>query len=142
MAINFFNEEISYTVRKKGKLRSWIGGVVGKEGRIAGELNFIFCNDGYLSKLNFKYLKHKTLTDIITFPYESEEGFVSGDIFISLPRVKENASIFKQGIEDELHRVMVHGVLHLIGYNDASASEKQTMREKEDYYLSALISVE
>lgn len=134
--INFFNENVSYIIRKKTELRKWIANTIEKEGKFAGNLNFILCDDDFLSEMNFKYLKHKTLTDIITFSYDDEQGLLSGDIFISLPRIKENAKKFSQKMEHELHRVMIHGALHLIGYNDSSPKEKVIMRDKEDFYLS------
>ena len=106
----------------------------------AGDLNFILCDDNYLAELNFKYLRHKSLTDILTFTTDGEPGCLNGDIYISFPRVMENALKFKQKSADELHRVMIHGVLHLIGYNDSTKSEKQLMHSKEDYYLALLNS--
>ena len=136
--INFFNENITYILRSKDTLRQWILNTIEEEGKVAGDLNFIFCDDIFLSNLNFKYLKHKSLTDILTFSFEDESGHLCGDIFISIPRVKENAREFKQKLADELHRVMIHGVLHLIGYNDSSKQEKTMMREKENFYLSIL----
>jgi rRNA maturation RNase YbeY len=107
------------------------------EGRVPGEFNFIFCDDEYLMQLNYKYLKHRTLTDIITFPVEDENSTLCGDIFISIPRVKENAGKFNQTTADELHRVMIHGILHLAGYHDKSKQEKEEMRRKENHYLEA-----
>jgi probable rRNA maturation factor len=139
--INFFSENISYVVRKKGALRKWISGAIEREGKVAGDLNFILCDDDYLAELNFKYLRHKTLTDILTFPLDDENGSICGDIFISLPRVRENAQKFNQRLEIELHRVMIHGVLHLIGYNDSSKTEKDEMHHKEDFYLNLLQAI-
>jgi probable rRNA maturation factor len=136
--INFFNESISYVIRKKGILRKWISTTIEREGKVGGELNFILCDDAFLSELNYKYLKHKTLTDILTFSFDDENGYLGGDIFISLPRVKENALKFNQRTEDELHRVMIHGVLHLIGYNDSSKQGKMEMRGRENFYLDLL----
>jgi len=136
--INFFNENVSYVIRKKGELRKWLTTVVESEGRVAGTLNLILCDDDILSELNYKYLKHKTLTDILTFSFEDQGGRLTGDIFISVPRVKENAIKFNQKVEDELHRVMVHGLLHLAGYNDMSSQDKIEMTKKEDYYLGLL----
>lgn len=98
-------------------------------------LSYIFCSDKYLQEINNQYLKHRTFTDIITFNYGAEEG-IEGDIFISINRVKENANKFKSDFDTELHRVIIHGVLHLIGYNDKTKTEKALMREKEDTYLS------
>jgi probable rRNA maturation factor len=133
--INFFTENISYVIRYKGALKKWISDTIDMEGKVAGDLNFILCDDDFLSAMNFKYLRHKTLTDILTFSLDDENGRLCGDIFISLTRVRENAVKFHQKVEDELHRVMIHGVLHLIGYNDSAKSEKVEMRGKEDFYL-------
>ena len=138
--INFFAENIQYVVRKKNQLRKWVVNTVEEEGKVPGDINFILCDDGYLSKLNYKYLKHKTLTDIITFPFIDEKNVLCGDIFISLPRVKENSKKFSEKLNEELHRVMIHGVLHLCGYKDSSEDEKKEMRAREDFYLARLNS--
>lgn len=98
-------------------------------------VNYIFCSDDYLREINIQYLKHKTYTDIVTFNYGTTDQ-IEGDIFISVDRVKENAQKFNTELETELHRVIIHGVLHLIGYSDKSKTEKALMREKEDTYLS------
>lgn len=132
---------IAYTIidkfefEKENELTSWIQFVLDQEERELGELNYIFCNDDYLHEINVKTLKHNTLTDIISFDY-SLGVVVSGDIYISHERVKENAKELGVVFTDELHRVMIHGVLHYCGYKDKSDSEKQLMRSKEDYYLS------
>lgn len=136
--INFFIENIRFLIRKKTSLRNWISGIIIREGKSPGCLNFILCDDEYLSELNVKYLKHSTLTDILTFPAENDQVIVSGDIYISLPRIRENAKKFKQKTERELHRVMIHGILHLLGYKDSTLKEKATMRNKEDHCLSEL----
>jgi probable rRNA maturation factor len=136
--INFFNERISYVVRKKRQLRKWLVMVAEHEGKLAGTLNYIICDDDYLAELNLKYLKHKSLTDILTFSFTDEVEIVKGDIFISLTRVRDNAKKYKQKVEVELYRVMVHGLLHLAGYDDASGPEKKLMRDKENYYLQLL----
>ena len=133
--MNFFNENIIYKIPKKDKLRKWLFNAIEKEGKVTGDLNFILCDDEFLSKLNYKYLRHKRLTDILTFGYNNETGLINGDIFISLPRVRENATIFKQSLEDELHRVMIHGILHLVGYNDKTQNDKIEMKDKENFYL-------
>jgi rRNA maturation RNase YbeY len=135
-AILFFTEEITFTLRDKKKLRKWIYVSIGREKSTIGSINFIFCSDAYLHDLNVKYLKHDTLTDIITFDYTEESGPLSGDIFISIDRVRDNAKQFGTGFVKELHRVMIHGILHLAGYKDKSAGDKAAMRVKEDYYLS------
>ena len=134
-SINFFSEKIRFKLPSERKTSNWIKSVIKKEGFSISEINFIFCSDERLSEINLQYLNHKTLTDIITFDY-SVEHQLQGDIFISIPRVKENALKFKVDLDSELHRVIIHGVLHLIGFSDNSKSEKATMREKEDACLS------
>jgi len=116
-------------------VKLWITKVILNEKFKKGAINYIFCDDAYLLEKNIKYLKHNTLTDIISFDY-SLGKIISGDIFISVDRVKENATLFKTHFTDELHRVMVHGVLHYCGYKDKTPAEKKLMRSKEDYYLS------
>ena len=116
-------------------LNLWLNSVIKEEGMIIGELVYVFCNDEYLLKKNIKFLKHNTLTDVITFDY-SEEEIISGDILISTERVIENAKIFNVNYLTELHRVMVHGLLHLLGYKDKIEKDANTMREKENYYLN------
>lgn len=138
--INFFNENIAYVIRSKRGLRNWILKAIDNEGKVAGDLNFILCDDGFLLELNKKYLQHNTLTDILTFSNDDENGCIGGDIFISFPRIKDNAITFNQRLEVELHRVMIHGVLHLLGYMDSSEKERTEMRDKEDFYLSILQS--
>jgi probable rRNA maturation factor len=133
--ILFFAEEIQFLFKDKNKIRHWIRNCLHEESKDLGTVNFVFCNDAYLLQLNIKYLGHHTLTDILTFN-NSEDGRISGDIFISIERVKENCVQYKTTFSDELHRVMVHGILHLCGYNDSLKSEKAAMRSKEDYYLS------
>lgn len=137
-SIHFFNEDIKYTLRGKSNIRKWIIATATEENFNAGEICIIFCSDQYLAKINRKYLKHRTLTDIITFPIMEVDTVISGDIFISVPRVRENAIKFGVRMEDELHRVIIHGVLHLLGYRDASKPEKAGMRLKENYYLERL----
>lgn len=135
--INFFPEGIKYTVKNKGIIRKWIKETIQREGyQKLGDLNFIFCNDEYLLKINQEYLNHDTLTDIITFDSSEFENQISGDIFISIERIRENAKNFKVSEYKELLRVMVHGVLHLCGYLDEEASEKETMTTMENKYLS------
>jgi len=99
-------------------------------------LNCVFCSDKYLVKLNNQYLKHNTLTDILTFDYSTDPESIHGEIYISIQRVKENAARFNESFDEELHRVIIHGVLHLTGYNDKSTTDKALMREKEEAYLS------
>lgn len=109
----------------------WINRVILSEEALLGNLNYIFCEDKYLLKINQKHLNHNTFTDIITFDY-SEGQVVSGDIFISTERVKDNAGIFSKTFQEELLRVMVHGILHLLGYNDKTRDEVIVMRNKEE----------
>lgn len=135
-SINFFSEKIRFKLAHPKKTVSWIKSVAKAEGASIKSLNYIFCNDDYLREINIRYLKHKTYTDIVTFNYGQLTEPLEGDIFISIDRVKENASKFSVDFEIELHRVIIHGILHLIGYNDKSKTEKLAMREKEDTYLS------
>ena len=116
-------------------LSLWINSVIKEERMVMGELVYILCNDEYLLKRNIQFLNHNTLTDVITFDY-SKDKIISGDILISTERVGENAKIFNVNYLTELHRVMVHGLLHLLGYNDKHEKEANTMREKENYYLN------
>ncbi|MCC2599514.1 rRNA maturation RNase YbeY [Sphingobacterium sp. FBM7-1] len=135
--ISFFNEDVDYKIKDKQKLRQWIASTVANEGggRV-GELNFIFCSDAYLLEINKKYLDHDTYTDIVTFDSSEKDGVIAGDIFISIDRTKENASKFDVSERDELHRVIIHGVLHLCGYLDKKKEDKALMTEKENEYLS------
>ena len=130
-----FNKEVVFQFQNEDFLVKWIGEVVEKENYREGELSFIFCSDAFLLEKNMEFLKHDTLTDIISFDY-TIGSLVSGDIFISIERVIENAAAFKVSFEDELHRVMVHGILHYCGYRDKERDDKELMRSKEDYYLS------
>jgi len=130
-----FNNLILWEVPVNKKVKNWIVKAILNENLKEGEVNYIFCDDNYLSELNIKYLKHNTLTDIISFDYTIGK-IISGDIFISIERVKENAEMFNTKYVDELHRVMIHGVLHYCGYKDKTDEEKTQMRAKEDYYLS------
>jgi len=115
----------------------WINSVIMEEGMIIGELVYVFCNDEYLLKKNIEFLNHNTLTDVITFDY-SEDKIISGDILISTERVVENAKIFNVNYLTELQRVMVHGLLHLLGYKDKIEKDANTMRKKENYYLTKI----
>ncbi len=136
-SINFHNEEIEFVLPKKKRIRKWIIHTSELEVKEVGDINIIFTKDNCLYALNIKHLRHDTLTDIITFDY-SAENEISGDIFISLERVKENAKEFGLPTLNELHRVIIHGILHLIGYKDKTKQQKLIMRAKEDYYLSLL----
>ena len=126
-----FNSETSFTLKNHKKLVKWIGDVISSEGFQVGEINYIFCNDSYLNKINQEFLNHDTFTDIISFDYTLGKE-VGGDIFISIERVLENAEKFNEVFETELHRVMIHGILHFMGYKDKTKKEKTLMRTKED----------
>lgn len=134
-AIQFFEEDISYKLKNKKSVRQWITETIQAEGFKLDHLNYIFCSDDYLLKINQQYLNHDTFTDIITFDNSSQKGVIAGDIFISIERIRENARLFKTAETDELHRVIVHGTLHLLGYGDKSATAKKKMTLKEDFYL-------
>ena len=134
--IEFFNEDISFQIDSPNQIRSWIEQVISTEKCITGDINYIFTSDNYLLSINQEYLQHNSFTDIITFDQSSDPLTISGDIYISIERVSSNALQFDQSFEMELRRVLVHGVLHLIGYNDKSSEEKSEMRKKEEAYLS------
>lgn len=133
--IQFHTEDIDFHLEKENSFLLWIKKCIEEEGQEHGNINYIFCSDDYLHALNVEYLSHDTLTDIITFNYNTEEQ-IAGDIFISIDRVTENAKELKVSMEDELSRVMIHGVLHLLGYDDKGAENQATMRAKEDFCLT------
>lgn len=134
-AIRIFTEDIDFKLSAQAKVKSWLKAVIQEESHRLGELSFIFCSDEYLLGINQQYLNHDTYTDIITFDNSEEQGLISGDIFISIDRVRDNASQFGVTEKDETHRVMVHGTLHLLGYPDKGAAAKKKMTAKEDQYL-------
>lgn len=138
MPINFFVQNISFSLKKKNAVKKMLLFLIAKEKKKAGDISFTFCNDAFLLALNKKFLKHNTLTDIITFQYPSKE--LSSEIFISVPRIKENAKTFNTSFENELHRVMIHGILHLCGYKDKTAAKKKEMRKKENHYLASFFA--
>ena len=172
--ISFNSEDIQFNLKNKTKLKSWIVYTIEKKKQKAGDISFVFCSDAFLLEMNKEYLNHDTYTDIITFDYSSDSsatgksplpplkrGNISGDIFISIDRVQENADKFSpigvsastqnaQGdkkrkkssnFEDELHRVIIHGVLHLLGYKDKTKTAKAEMRKQEDLCLKALAKI-
>lgn len=135
--IQFFSEDIDFILKEKQKVRQWIGSTIKAEGfKRVGELNFVLCSDAYLLEINRQYLDHDTFTDIVTFDSSEDEGVIAGDIFISVERTMENAKKFNVSERDELHRVIIHGILHLCGYYDKKKEDKILMTEKEDYYLA------
>ena len=135
-SVNFFNEDIVFTLKNKIKVKDWIKSTIKAEGYALQELNYIFCSDQYLLQINQQYLDHDTYTDIITFDNSDKHKVIIGDIFISIERIRENAVKFNSGLENELHRVIIHGALHLLGYQDKKADSKKLMTQKEDQYLS------
>ncbi|MCF6169721.1 MAG: rRNA maturation RNase YbeY [Bacteroidales bacterium] len=133
---------ISFNVLKDGFLlneqdgrKEWVKKAIGLEGKTTGDIQFVFCGDDFLTEINKEYLHHDTFTDIITFSNSANPSVISGDIFISIDRVNENAKSLNCDFENELSRVIIHGILHLLGYNDNNPGEKLQMRAKEDYYL-------
>ena len=126
-----FNYETDFQLDNEQHYQDWLSAVIESENKQEGEINYIFCDDDYLYNLNVQYLEHQTLTDIISFDY-TEGDSISGDIFISIERVKDNAKDFNVPFEQELRRVMVHGILHYCGYKDKTDEEEQLMRSKED----------
>ena len=130
-----YYSETDFDLEDEIKTAKWLEFCIDQENKELGEVCYIFCDDPYLLEKNVKYLKHNTLTDIISFDY-SMDDFISGDIFISIERVIDNAKDFNKSFKDELHRVMIHGILHYCGFKDSSPEEKKVMRSKEDYYLS------
>jgi len=132
-----FNYETDFKLENEGSIQHWISACIENYGFNEGELNYIFCDDEYLLKLNVEFLDHDTLTDIISFDYTMGK-LISGDIFISVERVRENAKIFNQSIENELNRVIIHGVLHYMGFKDKNQADKDAMTAEEDKCLALL----
>jgi len=139
MSIHYCCEDVSTPKIQKRKITNWIKGTILSEGKIIGDISFIFCSDNYLLEVNRKFLNHDYFTDIITFDYV-ENDIISGDIFISCDRVAENALVFKVGFDNELLRIVIHGVLHLLGYKDKIRKDKELMTQKEDFYLKVLLN--
>ncbi|MFV8269018.1 rRNA maturation RNase YbeY [Flavobacterium sp. GT2N3] len=126
-----FNYETDFNLENEEATAAWLGTVITSENKKEGEINYIFCDDEYLYKINVEYLQHDTLTDIISFDY-SMGNELHGDIFVSIERVKDNAADFNVSFEEELKRVLVHGILHYCGYKDKGEAEEFLMRSKED----------
>lgn len=133
-----FNYEIEFSLQDEASVSTWISNLINEEDFREGEINYVFCSDDYLHKINIDFLDHDTLTDIISFDYSVGKE-LHGDIYISIDRVIDNAKDFDVQFKDELARVMVHGVLHYCGYKDKSEEDVMIMRSKEDYYLSKRI---
>ncbi len=134
MAIYFFSEDNDFILKDRSRLKKWIATTVEHEKGICGELNFIFTSDKYLLTINKEYLQHNYYTDIITFNYNDGDQ-INGDIFISIDTVGNNSRLYNVSFYEELHRVIIHGVLHLLGYDDKTEVQEKQMREKENEYL-------
>lgn len=132
--INYFFENIA-PKKIDSNISIWLEDLILSENKKAGDINYIFCDDDYLLKVNQDYLDHDYYTDIITFDYVKGKT-ISGDIFVSLPRILDNASTLSQDFESEFRRVLAHGLLHLCGYKDKTKEEESTMRQKEDFYIN------
>ena len=126
-----FNYETDFELENEAQYEDWISRIIESEGFDEGEINYIFCDDEYLHKINVEYLEHDTLTDIISFDY-TVGNLIQGDIFVSVERVKDNANDFNVSFEEELKRVLSHGVLHYCGYKDKSPKDEALMRSKEE----------
>ncbi len=138
--IRYFCEDIKFVFKDKLANNRWLRMVAGSEIKTLGDISIIFCSDNYILDVNLRYLQHDYFTDIITFDY-CEGNRLSGDLFISIDSVRENAREFGVEFEEELHRVIVHGLLHLIGYDDHTPEEEKLIHSKEDYYLALRSSV-
>jgi rRNA maturation RNase YbeY len=133
-----FHYETDFLLENTDSFIKWIKNVILEENKQVGEINYIFCDDKYLLEKNIKHLNHNSLTDIITFNY-CEKDMISSDIMISVERVMENSTIFENSFSEELNRVMIHGILHLVGHNDKTEEEKEIIRKKEDYYVNKFV---
>ena len=137
LGIQFFFEEVTFDW-DEAVISNWLEAVVQAEAKILQSIRFIFCTDTFLHQINIDYLQHDTLTDVITFPFNSKPDIINGEIYISIDRIRENATTYAVSFERELTRVIVHGVLHLCGYGDKDVTEKEKMTEKENLYLAKL----
>lgn len=133
--VRYYCEDIKFVFKNKLANNRWLKMVAGSEIKTLGDISIIFCSDNYILDINLRYLQHDYFTDIITFDY-CEGDRLSGDLFISVDSVRENSKEFGTDFDEELHRVIVHGLLHLIGYDDHTEEEQKVMRSKENYYLS------
>ncbi|MBJ6117629.1 rRNA maturation RNase YbeY [Pontibacter sp. BT310] len=134
--IEFYSEDVEFSLSNPEQVADWIATVIDQHDVELAGLTYIFCSDDYLHQINVEYLDHDTLTDIITFDNADEEGIVESDIFVSIDRVKDNAETLGIPFQDELHRVLIHGVLHLLGYKDKTEEQEALMRKQEDSCLS------
>ena len=136
----FFKEGVSFRLNDQEKIKSWLTKAARKEAYRIKTLNYIFCDDKYLLQMNKDYLHHNYFTDIITFDNSTEKKIIAGDVFISVDTVRSNSKRFDTNFYDELHRVMIHGLLHLLGYKDKTEANKKRMRKMEDIWLDVLNS--
>jgi len=134
-----FYSETNFQLKKEKNIKEWVFEIISSEGFMEGEISFIFCSDSYLHKINLEFLKHDTFTDIISFNYSLGKQ-INGEVYISVDRVLNNADEFSIPFEEELHRVIIHGILHFCGYNDKTLKEKEIMRKKENQSLLLLSS--
>lgn len=139
MPVYFHKEEVDFIFENPLRIKRWIKSVIASFKRKPGNINFIFCSDNFLLALNKKHLKHDYFTDVITFDLSEDSGTISGDIYISIERVKDNAG--KGSFEDELHRVMIHGILHLLGYSDKTPAKQKQMRKLENQCLDLFAQI-
>jgi len=135
--MEFLCEDIEFNLTDSVKIENWINECIELEGKETGEITYIFCSDPYILEINKEHLQHDYFTDIITFDYCFDD-IINGDMFISIDTVRDNAVRFNQSFEQELYRVVIHGILHLIGYNDSNDEEQRIMSLKEDFYLGRL----
>ena len=140
MAVHFFNDDVDFSISDETLLRKWINLVVTNHKKRLGKITYLFCSDEKIYQTNVRFLNHNTYTDIITFDYV-ENDLISGDIIISIDRVEENARVFNVSFEQELHRVIIHGLLHLLGFKDKSPEDEAMMRRKEDESLALLNTI-
>ncbi|ALI99009.1 rRNA maturation RNase YbeY [Rufibacter tibetensis] len=138
LPIEFFTEEVEFEVKNKEKVKTWLSEIISKYSFELESLNYIFCSDEYLHQMNVEYLEHDTLTDVITFDNSDFEGVIEGDVFISIDRIVDNATTFNITPQEELHRVMAHGLLHLLGFDDKTPEKKELMRFKENECLELI----
>lgn len=140
MSVNFSNGDIDFALDNEKMIKDWISEIISRHDKKLGKVNYLFCSDQMVYDMNIRFLNHDTLTDIITFDYVAG-NLVSGDIVISVDRVGENATLFGSSFSHELHRVIIHGILHLLGFKDKSPENAATMRAKENESLQILDSM-